>query len=94
MQIVSLIGAVICTANGSTPNTVAGYLAIAGRALPVGTARTLLGGWNPDQPYWLTDVLTSDDQPSTWHDHDRSPSDGSRINDLAGPQSTPATMML
>jgi hypothetical protein len=36
---------------------VAGYLATAGRALPVGTARTLLGGWNPDETYWLTDVL-------------------------------------
>ena len=35
--------------------SVAGYLATAGRALPVGAARTLLGGWNPDETYWLAD---------------------------------------
>lgn len=55
------------------PLAVADYLAAAGRALPVGTARTLLGGWNPDQTYWLTDVLTSDGQASTWHNHDGHP---------------------
>ena len=47
--------------------SVAGYLATAGRALPVGKARTLLAGWNPDETYWLTDVLTPAGQAQAWH---------------------------
>jgi hypothetical protein len=57
--------------------SVAGYLATAGRALPVGDACTLLAGWDPDRTYWLTDVLTlagpatawvkPDAEPSAWH---------------------------
>jgi hypothetical protein len=50
--------------------SVAGYLATAGRALPVGTARTLLGGWNPDETYWLTDVLSPGGPASVWHNDD------------------------
>jgi hypothetical protein len=53
--------------------TVAGYLAAAGRALPVGTARTLLGGWNPDETYWLADVVTSNGEARAWHNNDRTP---------------------
>jgi hypothetical protein len=55
--------------------TVAGYLATAGRALPVATGRTLLGGWNPDETYWLADVLTHGGKAQAWHndDHDREP---------------------
>lgn len=53
--------------------TVAGYLATAGRALPVGSARTLLGGWNPDETYWLADVLTSRGQARAWRNADREP---------------------
>jgi hypothetical protein len=53
--------------------SVAGYLAAAGRALPVGTARTLLAGWNPDETYWLADVLTAHGQARAWHNTDRSP---------------------
>lgn len=37
--------------------TCAGYLTTAGRALPVGGARTMLAGWDPDQTCWLTDDL-------------------------------------
>jgi hypothetical protein len=44
--------------------TVGGYLTTVGRALPVevastanATARTLLAGWNPDETYWLADML-------------------------------------
>jgi hypothetical protein len=37
--------------------TVGGYLATAGRALPVGDAFTMLAGWNPDETYWFTDIL-------------------------------------
>jgi hypothetical protein len=37
--------------------TVAGYLATAGRPLPVGEAATMLAGWGPDETYWLGDVL-------------------------------------
>jgi hypothetical protein len=53
--------------------SVAGYLSTAGRALPVGTARTLLAGWNPDETYWLTDVLTPSSQERAWHNPDRTP---------------------
>ena len=34
--------------------TVAGYLTTAGRALEVAEASTLLGGWCPDQTFWLS----------------------------------------
>lgn len=41
--------------------TVGGYLTTAGRALPVQSgaaeARTMLAGWNPDQTYWLADMV-------------------------------------
>lgn len=53
--------------------TVAGYLATAGRPLPVGTARTLLAGWNPDETYWLADVLTPSGNAQTWHNPSREP---------------------
>jgi hypothetical protein len=52
--------------------TVAGYLATAGRALPVevpGSARevrTLLAGWDPDATWWLADVLRSPGNPVQW----------------------------
>lgn len=53
--------------------TVAGYLAAAGRALPVGSARTVLAGWDPDRTYWLTDALTLAGPATTWADSDREP---------------------
>jgi hypothetical protein len=40
--------------------SVAGYLSTATRSLPLpdgDTAATLLAGWDPDQTWWLTDVL-------------------------------------
>lgn len=37
--------------------TCTGYLTTAGRALPVGKARTMVAGWDPDQTYWLTDAI-------------------------------------
>lgn len=56
--------------------TAAAYLTAATRALPVGDARTVLAGWDPDLTYWLTDVLTlagpavrwagSPGEPTTW----------------------------
>jgi hypothetical protein len=56
--------------------SVAGYLATAGVALEVGPACTMLAGWDPDETYWLGDVLrpagpparwiADDDQRSTW----------------------------
>jgi hypothetical protein len=46
--------------------SVAGYLATAGRRLPVGDAGTVLAGWDPDQTYWLTDILTLGGPASTW----------------------------
>jgi hypothetical protein len=55
--------------------TVSGYLSTAGRALDLGDTATLLGGWNPDQTFWLTDVIRSAGRPRSWHLNDR--------NDLA-----------
>ena len=37
--------------------TVFGYLTTAGQALLAGSAHTVLAGWNPDQTYWLADVV-------------------------------------
>jgi hypothetical protein len=53
--------------------SVAGYLSTAGRALPAGPARTLLAGWNPDETYWLADVLAPGRPARAWHNHDRTP---------------------
>lgn len=53
--------------------SVAAYLTTATRALPVadGTAATVLAGWNPDQTYWLTDVLaTTTPHPESWVNHE------------------------
>jgi hypothetical protein len=46
--------------------SVAGYLTTAGRALPVGDARTVLAGWHPDQTYWLTDILAVSGPATRW----------------------------
>ena len=46
--------------------TVAGYLATAGRALPVGEAATMLAGWDPDETYWLGDVLEPAGASAHW----------------------------
>jgi hypothetical protein len=55
--------------------TVGGYLTTAGRALPVpgrdvGYA-TMLAGWDPDQTYWLADVLESAGPPVEWENPER-----------------------
>jgi len=51
--------------------TVAGYLTAAGRALPVADGvRTVLAGWDPDQTYWLADVLEPAGDPVRWHRDD------------------------
>jgi hypothetical protein len=47
--------------------SVAGYVLTAGHAVPAGNARTLLAGWDPDETYWLTDVLTVAGEPRTWN---------------------------
>jgi len=46
--------------------SVGGYLTTAGRALPVAGARCLLTGWDPDETYWLADVLTAAGPPAGW----------------------------
>jgi hypothetical protein len=53
--------------------TVAGYLATAGRALPVDDAHTVLAGWGPDQTFWLTEVLTSSGPATAWVELDDGP---------------------
>jgi hypothetical protein len=49
--------------------TVAGYLATATRALPLPQhGHTLLGGWDPDATWWLTDALSLvSAEPRLWH---------------------------
>jgi hypothetical protein len=49
------------------------HLTTAGRALPAGSGWTVLAGWNPDETYWLTDVL----------EVSRPPEDFTRDPDLA-----------
>jgi len=56
--------------------TVAGYLTTATRAWDVAVpgvrdAATLLGGWNPDETLWLTDVLEVAGPSERWSDDDR-----------------------
>lgn len=46
--------------------SVAGYLSAAGRALPVGDARTMLAGWDPDATWWLSDVLSPAGPAADW----------------------------
>ena len=46
--------------------SVIGYLTAAGRALPVGDARTMLAGWDPDQTWWLSDVLSGSGSGERW----------------------------
>lgn len=49
--------------------SVAGYLTSATRALPLvdRDLATVLAGWNPDQTWWLTDVLaTETSPPESW----------------------------
>ena len=53
--------------------SVAGYLTTAGLDLPVGGARTILAGWDPDATWWLTDVLSLTSPPETWRNDHRDP---------------------
>jgi hypothetical protein len=41
--------------------------------LAAGSARTLLAGWNPDETYWLADVITSLGEAQAWHNPSREP---------------------
>jgi hypothetical protein len=49
--------------------TTRAYLTAATRALCVGSAFTMVAGWDPDQTYWLTDCLAPTGPPEfwTWH---------------------------
>ena len=52
--------------------TVAGYLATAGRAIPVDDdLATVLAGWDPDQTYWLTEVAQDRSTAQVWHRGER-----------------------
>jgi hypothetical protein len=46
--------------------TVWAYLTTAGRAISGGEFRTVLAGWDPDETYWLTDVLRDDRYSTDW----------------------------
>jgi len=47
--------------------TVAGYLAIAGRALRVTNGYTVLAGFAPDETYWLGPVVERSGPAERWH---------------------------
>lgn len=51
--------------------TVTGYLRTAGRALEAGSAHAVLAGWNPDESFWLTDVLETGSAPTDWRRADQ-----------------------
>lgn len=53
--------------------TVSGYLTAAGRHPAVGPSGTVLSGWNPDETYWLNDVLRPGAVPSAWHSNESQP---------------------
>jgi hypothetical protein len=44
----------------------AGEVLSAGAGQAQASARTMLAGWNPDETYWLADVLTSAGPPVRW----------------------------
>lgn len=47
--------------------TVAGYLATAGRAVPVnGDLMTVLAGWDPDQTNWLSEITQDESTHQAW----------------------------
>ncbi len=46
--------------------SVLGYLATAGRSFEVGDAASVLAGWNPDETFWIADVLTMNAEPRRW----------------------------
>jgi hypothetical protein len=53
--------------------SVAGYLTTAGRALSVNDGRTVLAGWDPDQTFWLTEVLAVSGPATNWLELDDGP---------------------
>jgi hypothetical protein len=44
----------------------AAYLSVAGRPVAVGDGRTMLAGWDPDETFWLADVLEITGSPQVW----------------------------
>jgi hypothetical protein len=53
--------------------SIAGYLTTAGRALSVDDGRTVLAGWDPDQTFWLTEVLAASGPGTNWLELDDGP---------------------
>ncbi|HEY8454914.1 MAG TPA: hypothetical protein VIL34_04930 [Actinopolymorphaceae bacterium] len=50
--------------------TMVGYLTTPGTAVPVNGGATVLAGWNPDETYWLSDVLEPAGEPVEWERRD------------------------
>lgn len=50
--------------------TVVGYLTTPGTAIPVRGGASVLAGWNPDETYWLADVLEPAAEPVEWERRD------------------------
>jgi hypothetical protein len=44
----------------------AAYLSTAGRAVAVRDGHTMLAGWDPDETFWLADVLEITGSPQVW----------------------------
>lgn len=50
--------------------TMVGYLTTPGTAIPVRGGATVLAGWNPDETYWLADLLEPAGEPVEWERRD------------------------
>ena len=60
--------------------SVAGYLTIAGIAIPAGDGTcTMLAGWNPDATWWLNDVLSPASPPEDWRRDNQAPFSWARL---------------
>jgi hypothetical protein len=60
--------------------TLSGYLATSGRALMLQDGfATFIAGWNPDETYWLNDVIERAGDPVGWEARQHNPPRGWRI---------------
>lgn len=65
--------AAIATDYDAVHLSIAGYLTTAGRALSVNDGHTVLAGWDPDQTFWLTEVLAASGPGTNWLELDDGP---------------------
>lgn len=62
------------------------YLALSGVPIELGSsAASLIAGWNPDESFWLNDVLVVDGPPTEWEADSSNPPRGWHPASAAGP---------